>query len=162
MPSRTSDTPLEQFVAMSSALTGFDTAEVWGTGMAETYLGVVPGILGGDYLARLLTRWDSINARAGGDESYRDKLIASDLLADEALGPIAKNVVALWYLGMWNQLPAAWRAAHGAFARDVTAYVSARAYRQALVWKAAHTHPPGAKQQGFGSWALPPDGDDGR
>lgn len=159
MAPRTADTALEQFVAMSAALTGFDAAEVWATGMAGTYVGVVPSILGGDYLGRLLTRWGSIQGRAGSDEAYRDDLIASELLADETLGPIARNVVALWYLGMWHQLPAAWRAAHGAFARDVTAYVSARAYRQALVWKAAHTHPPGAKPQGFGSWALPPDGE---
>lgn len=152
-----SDTPLEPFIELSSALTGFDIAELWATGMAENYFGVVPSILGGDYLGRLLTRWASIQGRAGSDERYRDELIASELLADATLGPLAKNVVALWYLGMWNQLPASWRTENGAFARDVTAYVSARAYQQALVWKAAHTHPPGAKQQGFGSWALPPD-----
>ena len=151
------DTPLDQFVALSSALTGFDIAEVWATGMVETYFGVIPVILDGDYLGRLLTRWTSIHTRAGDDESYRDELIESELLADDTLGPLAKNVVALWYLGMWTQLPASWRAVHGAFARDMTAYVSARAYRQALVWKAAHTHPPGTKQQGFGSWALPPE-----
>jgi hypothetical protein len=24
------------------------------------------------------------------------------------------------------------------------------------VWKAIHSHPPGAQQPGFGSWAMPP------
>ena len=30
--------PLERFVALSAALTGFPEAELWGTGMVEPYL----------------------------------------------------------------------------------------------------------------------------
>ena len=78
------------------------------------------------------------------------------ILDDPDLGPIARNVATLWYLGMWNQLPAAWRNKHGAWANDVTFVVSPQSYTEGLVWKAIHTHPPAAKQPGYGSWALPP------
>lgn len=148
---------IDQFVALSAALTGFDAAEVWATGMVPAHFDVIPAIIGADYLGRLLTRWASIATRGAGDPAFLEELILNELLLDETLGPIARNVGTLWYLGMWYQLPAAWRAAHGAFARDSTHVVSSQAYQQALVWKAAHTHPPAAKQQGFGSWALPPE-----
>ena len=57
---------------------------------------------------------------------------------------------------MWFQLPAEWRNVHGAWANDVTFVVSPQSYTEGLVWKAIHTHPPAAKQPGYGSWALPP------
>jgi hypothetical protein len=147
-----------QFVRLSSALTGFSEAEIHGTGIAAEHFGVIPKILDEGYLGRLLTRWESIHTRAGDDDGYRNELILSELLGDPTLGPLAHNLAILWYLGMWYQLPAAWRQVHGAFALDSTHYVSARAYQESLVWKAALTHPPTAKQPGFGSWAMKPEG----
>ena len=34
--------------------------------------------------------------------------------------------------------------------------INAESYKQGLMWNAGHTHPPGAKQPGYGSWANPP------
>ena len=34
--------------------------------------------------------------------------------------------------------------------------IDAPSYVQGLMWEAAETHPPGAKQPGYGSWAEPP------
>ncbi len=81
-----------------------------------------------------------------------------DILADPTIGPLARNLIVLWYLGQWNQLPADWRDAWGANAMDQTCIISPEAYVQGLVWPAIHTHPPGAKMPGYGSWALPPVG----
>ena len=68
--------------------------------------------------------------------------------------PVKKQSVVSPFLQ--HQLPAAWRNVHGAWANDVTFVVSTQSYTEGLVWKAIHTHPPAAKQPGYGSWALPP------
>jgi hypothetical protein len=65
-------------------------------------------------------------------------------LTDQHLGPIAKNIMRLWYTGTWRKDP------NDAFS---SAVVSARAYQEGLMWKVAHSHPAGAKQPGFGSWS---------
>ncbi len=150
-------TPIEQFVALSVILTGFDEAELHGTGMLPTYYGLIPSTIGEELFGRLLTRWSDIQVRGGGDPPFLEQLVKTELLEDATLGPIARNLAALWYLGMWNQLPAEWRDANGAWAGDQTYIISPRAYSAGLVWKAIHSHPPGAKQPGFGSWALKPD-----
>jgi hypothetical protein len=65
--------------------------------------------------------------------------IESKILGDPKLGPAAWNLILLWYLGMWQ-----------------TAYVSAESYQAALQWAAAGAHPPGSRQEGFGSWSMLP------
>jgi hypothetical protein len=69
---------------------------------------------------------------------------------------MARNIIKMWYTGNWAQLPQAWRNQHGAGARDVDHVISSQAYQEGLVWRAIGTHPQGAKQPGFGTWALPP------
>jgi hypothetical protein len=148
--------PLERFHSLSIALTGFNGTELEGTGMLREYYGVLTSIVGEPITARLLSRWADIVRRAAGDPVKLAALLQSDLLADATLGPVARNLTTLWYLGQWMQLPVAWRTLHGANARDLTHVVSAEAYIEGLVWPAIHSHPQGAKQPGYGSWSLPP------
>jgi hypothetical protein len=148
--------PLELFVSLSVTLTGFDAAELHSTAMVQTYYTLIPSIIGDRLFGELLTRWRDTYIRGDGDEPELLELVKTQILDDPSYGPLARNLGALWYLGMWNQLPAAWRNVHGAWANDVTFVVSTQSYTEALVWKAIHTHPPAAKQPGFGSWALPP------
>lgn len=150
-------TPLELFLSLSVTLTGFNAAELWGTGMLRTYYELVPSIIGGEIFGRFMSRWRYTYIRGCGDESLLDDLVSTQMFDDPDFGPIARNVAALWYLGMWNQMPADWRNVHGAWANDVTFVVSPQSYTEGLVWKAIHTHPPAAKQPGYGSWALPPE-----
>lgn len=157
--SGTGGSQLEQFLALSVTLTGFDSAELWGTGMVHAYYGLVPSIAGEAVFGDLLTRWHNIVVRGSGQPRYIDQLVTSEMLDDPKLGPVARNVAALWYTGVWNQLPVAWRNVWGANARDLTHVVSARGYEEGLVWKAIFSHPPAAKQPGFASWALPPKED---
>jgi len=145
-----------QFVALSVALTGFSEAELHGTGMVPTYLGVIPSIVGQRHQDLLLTRWRNLARRAAGDAELLERLVGEELLADPTLGPLAVNLAYLWYMGQWNQLPATWRAVHGAFAGDTTFVISSQAWEEALAYVAIGSHPPAAKQPGFGSWALPP------
>lgn len=157
---RPHESPLELFLSFSVTLTGFSEAELWSTGMVNTYYGLIPSIVGSRMFGDLMTRWRDTYIRGQGDERLLDELVTTQIFEDPKFGPLARNLAALWYLGMWNQLPAEWRNVHGAWANDMTFVVSPQSYTEALVWKAIHTHPPAAKQPGYGSWALPPhDGD---
>ncbi len=156
-PRPANDSPLELFVSLSVTLTGFNAAELWGTGMVRTYYNLVPSIIGAGVFGRFMSRWRYTWIRGCGDTALLDDLVTSQIFEDPDFGPIARNVTALWYLGMWNQLSADWRNVHGASANDVTFVVSPQSYTEGLVWKAIHTHPPAAKQPGYGSWALPPE-----
>ena len=152
------ESPLELFVSLSVTLTGFSAAELWSTGMVRTYYALVPSIVGDGVFGKFLSRWRDTYIRGQGDEALLDDLVTTQIFEDPEFGPLARNVAALWYLGMWNQLPAEWRNVHGARANDTTFVVSPQSYTEALVWKAIHSHPPAAKQPGYGSWALPPEG----
>jgi hypothetical protein len=155
-PTPARESPFELFVSLSVTLTGFSDAELWGTAMPKTYFALVPSIIGEEMFGRLLAIWRDTYIRGQGNEPLLDQLVKDQILDDPELGPIARNVATLWYLGMWQQMPAEWRNVHGAWANDVTFVVSPQSYTEALVWKAIHTHPPAAKQPGYGSWALPP------
>jgi hypothetical protein len=131
-------TPLERFVALSAELTGFRAVDIWGTGQARAHLDLVLSVCGDELGARLLAA------------------DASTVLADPDLGPVARNVIVLWYLGQWDQMPRGWRDRHGASPVDVAHVASAAAFRAGLVWPAIGTHASSANPPGFGSWATPP------
>jgi hypothetical protein len=145
-----------RFVQLSAALTGFDEAELYGTGMVDVYLGTLTAIVGDGMVGRLLQRWADA-AAASADAGDLDQRLPP-LLADDTLGPLARNLAFVWYTGQWNQLPAVWRDTNGANALDQTFIISPEAYAQGLVWQAIGTHPQGAKMPGYGSWALRPEG----
>jgi hypothetical protein len=153
------ETSLQLFVSLSATLTGFTRAELWGTGMVPSYYAVLPSIIGDSIFGRFLTRWRDTYIRGAGTDDELDALVVSQMADDPEFGPLTRNLASMWYLGVWNQLPADWRNVHGAWAGDVTFVVSKQAFIEGLVWKAMHTHPKGAKQPGFGSWALPPQVD---
>jgi len=144
-------TPSRSFVALSAALTGFRSVDLWGTGQVDPYLNELIATVGDGLVARLLQ---------AGDEALRSpdpaKALEQLVMSDAELGPVARNVIILWYLGQWNPLPNEWRDRHGASPLDVSRVISADAYRSGLVWTAIGAHPMGADPPGYGSWANPP------
>ena len=127
-----------RFVDISVYLCGFDSAELQGTGMAQKYFEVI--LLNSDpddvrpffdAVGRVLSYAPSL-ARIEAE-------IAANLMSVDAYRALARNIIVLWYTGNWNGIP-----------------VSAEAYKQGLMWIAAETHPSGAKQPGYGSWASLP------
>lgn len=130
--------PLDRFVALSAELTGFREVDIWGTGQARAHLDRVLAVAGDDLTARLLAT------------------PAQHALSDPDLGPLARNLIVLWYLGQWDQLPRRWRERNGAAPADTARVASAAAFREGLVWPAIGAHPTAAKAPGFGSWATPP------
>jgi hypothetical protein len=143
----------DAFLGLSAALTGFSVFELQGTGVGGQYLATLRRIVP-SATRDLLAAWRAIE-QAPPAEGV-DQAVRARILDDPRLGPVARNVITLWYTGSWAQMPDAWRYANGASRADVAHMVSALAYQESLVWKAAGTHPMGANEPGFGTWALPP------
>lgn len=122
----------DDFLALSELLTGYGRVDLAGTGQVEQYLRLLADVLPPGVLDELLC--------AGRQGAAAGPVI----LGDPKLGPVARNIILLWYRGTW---PA-----------DTNHVVSAAAYQAGLQWLAAKAHPAGALQQGFGAWAEPPDG----
>jgi hypothetical protein len=132
----TDRTHLERFVQLSAALTGYDEVTLWGTGMADEYLKTLM-LQAGSNGNVLLTYADDVERIF--DESHL-----------EPLAVLGRAVIKLWYLGMWIKGPAP---------SGVPVFVtSPEAYKEALAWTAMGGHVQGGKQQGYGSWSLPPVG----
>jgi hypothetical protein len=149
-------TRLENFLAFSADVTAFSRFELQGTGQAQEYLDTVMHIVDATIVDRLLDLHASAVAAAAGDEAARDDLLRRDVLGDPQLGPVARNIVKMWFLGTWYQLPREWTEAFGTRPNDVTFVVSGAAYTEGLLWPAIGANPPGAKAPGYGSWAFPP------
>jgi hypothetical protein len=101
----------EQLLQLSSRLTGFSTFQLRSTGMLDAYL-------------------EALDARLRAE--LLDELLASDddaaTMDDPKLGPIARNVIVMWYCGAWMLLPDAWTAAYGTKDKDLVGVISAAAY----------------------------------
>jgi hypothetical protein len=144
------------FLELSARLTGFGRVELNGTGLVDTYLGAVAAVLPDGLLDEFLDAFGRLPA--GGDA---DDAVASTILADARFGPVARNIIMLWYCGTWRTLPPEWRARYGASPLDVDHVVTAEAYQGGLQWLAAKAHPAGARQQGYGAWSVAPEGSRG-
>ena len=137
----------DAFLSLSIHLTGFPRVELVSTGMLEEYYQFLLANAEHEELGRL---W-AIAARLEKGVTLNNQVAVSaeiqHAMTDQNLGPVAKNIIRLWYTGSWRKDPS------NPFSSVV---VSAQSYQQGLVWKAAHSHPPGAKQPGFGTWSELP------
>jgi hypothetical protein len=147
--SRTELERADQFVEMSALLTGFGRFQLLGTGVAEGYLREIDAVLPEGVLDELLDAFGRLPGGAG-----REAAVRSEILGDPKLGPVARNVILMWYCGTWTALPGTWRSAYGTSPLDTDHVVSAEAYQAGLQWAAAGAHPAGARQQGYGAWAA--------
>jgi len=145
----------EKFVKFSSELTAFTPVELWGTGMVDTYLQTVDKVIGEAVTDKLLSTFTAVSTCVNATQ--RIALLRKDILGCEYLGPIARAIIKLWYIGTWYELPTAWHDRFGVLANDTTFVPSPNAYIEGLLWTAIGAHPPGAKAQGFGSWQAAPN-----
>jgi hypothetical protein len=145
-----------RFLAMSTELTAFSILDLRGTGQTGTYLSAVVRVVGEDGLGELLDAYERAVGAAGADREARGGLLCREVFSNEKLGPIARNVIKLWYVGIWYELPVEWVESFGARENDGTFTASAAAYAEGLLWRAIGANPPGARAPGYGSWAAPP------
>jgi hypothetical protein len=160
------DGRFRRFLELSAELTAFKEFELLGTGVAEDYMKTVEEIAGVATLDAMLDIHANLpEGRAGALD--RKGIVSRELLGNDHVGPVARNLIKLWYTGTWNRLPSAWGERYGPAPRDRTFVVSTAAYIEGLMWKAIGAHPAGAKGPGYGSWQHPPkipdfDGDPAR
>jgi hypothetical protein len=144
------DQKLSAFLDLSAALTGFAAIRLRGTGQAEAYLATLTEVVGEATVEALLDVWRKLAA------AEVERALRLEILSDDRFGPVARNVIKMWYVGTWYALPADWREAHATTDRDRTFVVSPEAYTEGLLWPAIGANPSGAKPLGYGMWATPP------
>jgi hypothetical protein len=128
---------METFIKISVHLTGFSDIELLGTGMTSVYFNVLRNHNQVDVFEAFLTK--SRQIIESSDHIKND--ISSELMPVFLYNGMAQNLITLWYTGsMMNGK-----------------IVSSQAYIQGLIWNTASAHPPGAKQQGYGSWSKAPN-----
>lgn len=146
----------QDFLSLSSVVTGFTAFQLQGTGQAESYFSTLIDILGEPTVVALLRTFRQVQQEAGEDAAALDRLLRAAIFSDEKLGPIARNLIKLWYVGTWYQLPAVWRGVFGELEKDTTVVVSPAAYTEGLLWPVIGANPAGAKGPGYGTWGAPP------
>jgi len=144
-----SKTHVPTFLAISAWLTGFEQVELQGTGMVDTYYQTVIAKNSAADVAYFFAEAAAILAETAGDEAQTLAQIKSRLIPDSCYNSLAKNIILMWYTGEWytqTDDPST----------ISSSQINGESYVQGLMWTAAETHPPGAKQPGYGSWAEPP------
>jgi hypothetical protein len=142
-------TPLDQFVSLSSALTGVAASQLKPQldpiGIADQYLAMIQkpaSKVDPATLTNLLNTFEQQSSPPGTPENA-----AASILADATLGPVARSIIKMWLLGSWYD------PANPGTAIQV---VSSQAYKESLVWKVMQSHPMGYSMWSFGYWAGPP------
>lgn len=146
----------QAFLNLSVDLTAFSAVELHGTGYSEKYYQTILHVIGDSIMTELLTTYRNLSTKAGKDWPTKEQLLRQELLSSKKLGPIARNIIKIWYVATWYQLPPYWRDEFGALPNDGTFVVDAWAYPEGLLWLAVGAHPPGAKPFGYGSWTEKP------
>ena len=144
---------MESFLDFSAEMTAFPVFHLQGTGLAEAYFKTVNDVVGAKVVDQLLAAYLAVDTT---QQPLREQRIRQQILGDEKLGPIARNIIKLWYLGIWEPLPPAWTTAYGPVENNLGFTVSATAYTEGLLWPAIGANPPGAKAPGYASWVTPP------
>src|SRR5579872_2569692 len=119
-PTANSDSSRDRFLLLSVLLTGYERIDLEGTGLVDAYFDEIVRIVGGRHCDRL---WAAAHALLNGDAVQDDPVpleqaVRTRILDDLLLGPLARNIISLWYMATWNQLPQTWRNAYGASALD--------------------------------------------
>jgi hypothetical protein len=149
---------IEYFLDLSVVLTGFSRFHLQGTGQASCYFTKIRDIIGEDLFGEVLQTFHrlKLEAQNSNDESILTNGIRSELLSSEKLGPIVRNIIKLWYMATWYELPHDWRDAFGVKENDNTSIPSAQAYPEGLLWPTIGVNPPGAKAPGYATWSERP------
>ena len=127
----------DEFLKLSSVLVG----QKLDVHLAEEYFEKVREADAAS-LDKLLDRFQE-RVEAGDDPVT---VVKAALLPDPKLGPVARTILLLWYIGgIQNPGSGDWE------------MTSAEHYYRALVWEAIGAHPPTLSNGYFGHWKYPPE-----
>ena len=136
---------LDLFLELSSRLTGFERVELVATGLLEqNYRFFVTQAVETSSPGNAAVFWKYLLGE--GATAFTAKRV-KEIMGDQKLCQIGRNIIRLWLLGSWLPDP------NNAFSSFVA---SAEAYQEGLLWGYVGAHPAGAKQPGYGSWSLRP------
>lgn len=127
------------FLKASVVLTGFSKTELKGTGMLETYYNTILQNSEKEDVDYFFLDIETLLNDPSQTQESIDQTIEANFMPNSCYGALAKSIITLWYTGNWGGN-----------------VVSSASYIQGIMWDAIHSHPPGAKQPGYGSWANPP------
>lgn len=149
---------MEYFLDFSVVLTGFSRFHLQGTGQASLYFRTIRDIIGQDMFGEILQTFHRLDLEAQNknDESILTNKLRYEIFGSEKLGPIARNIIKLWYVATWYELPKDWRDVFGIKENDKTFIPSPQAYPEGLLWPTIGVNPPGAKAPGYATWSEPP------
>lgn len=148
---------IDFFYRLSSVLTGFNLVKLYGTGQGDFYFKTLKEILGENFVSEMLNVYELVAKNVSHKENTTlGAAVQSEMLEHKEWGPVCKNIIKMWYMGNWYQLPEDWRIRNVFSVLDQTKVLSANSYIEGLVWEAMGQHPKSAKQPGFGTWAFPP------
>src|ERR1700735_2722983 len=129
------------FLTFSAEITAFTVFELRGTGMADAYFETVSKTVGDALFDELLSTYAAIEVDS---QAMRSDVLRRAIFDSEKLGPVARNIIKLWYMGIWEPLPPPWIQSYGRLATKCGFMVSATAYTEGLLWVAIGANPPGA------------------
>jgi hypothetical protein len=152
MTTQINQSELQDFLELSVVLTDFTEFQLRGTGQAELYYTTAVSIVGPAVFSELLAAF----AKQERAPERLERGMRTEILSDEKLGPLARNIIKLWYIGTWYQLPGSWHERFGRAGEDRTFIPAPSAYVEGLLWSAIGAHPPGAKAPGYGTWTEAP------
>jgi hypothetical protein len=136
----------DRFLALSAALTGFTAFQLQGTGQAALYQATASSMAGPCERARLARRLR--RHRRAGSPADQDRCLRRDVLSDDRLGPLARSIIKMWYVGTWYELPRDWRERFGGSAQDHDHVPSPQSYTEGLLWPAVGANPQGPSPSG--------------
>ncbi|MCA1631605.1 MAG: hypothetical protein LC774_14980, partial [Acidobacteria bacterium] len=137
-----SNQDLTDFVGLSAILTGFGADDLnpqfSPAPVAVEYLQTLQSKVDAALVSRMLSTYQTIS---GLPPAEQPAAVQSQILADPQLGPVARNVIRMWYLSIWYT-------DYSDPNNPVTGFsdgtvVSSNAYTKGLAWDAAQAHPMG-------------------
>lgn len=143
---------IDYFYGLSSVLTGYNLVTLFGTGQGDFYFKSLNHILGEKLVTELLDKYQSLKSTT----SDIGTSVNSQMLLNKKWGPVCKNIIKMWYMGNWYQMPTDWRENYVSSTFDTSHVLSSNSYIEGLVWKAMGQHPKSAKQPGYATWSFAP------
>lgn len=153
-----SNSDLDNFVGLSAVLTGFSANDLnpplSPQPVSAEYLQMLQSKVDAALVTQLLSTYQTIAAQFPADEQTAQ--VQSQILTDAKMGPVARNIIRMWYLSIWYD---------GYESDQVSGFspgtvVSSNAYTKGLAWDAMQAHPMGYSEMHYGYWADPPQPDD--
>lgn len=140
---------MNQFVALSSLLTGFPTSTLAPRldpiNLKQTYLDTVNKNAPPSTVARLLKTFNTIQTSLPPEEW--GLAVNCRILEDDVLGPLARQIIKMWLVGIWYDPPDQ---------SQTGEVVSMQAFTHGLLWQAIQAHPTGYSEFAHGYWGAPP------